>query len=111
MATNSVFFHQHKAKIIWILFLFSFVILIVRNNYNVFRLKSYGLETKAFVYRKYSVGSKGTIRCFYRFVVNGKQYEGFYDNGIINQGDSISIIFYPPRPSLNQAKQFILNYE
>lgn len=98
-------------KIYWIIFggLFIWFILI-RPEYNIYRLKNNGIETKGRIYRKSGVGSKGTIRCFYNFEIAGKQYEGFYDNKDLNQWDSLAIIYYVKDPSLNQAKQFVLDY-
>lgn len=98
-------------KLIWLsLALVGIWLLFIRPELNISKLKSYGVETKAIVYRKSAVGSKGTIRCFYKFMVQGNEYEGFYDNEKINQGDSIVIVYYAKEPSLNQSKQFVLNY-
>ncbi len=98
-------------KLIWpAIALIAIWLLLLRPEINIQKLKCCGMETKALVYRKSAVGSKGTIRCFYRFVVHESQYEGFYDNEKINQGDSIWVIYYEKKPSLNQSKQFVLDY-
>jgi hypothetical protein len=101
----------NKSKIFWILFSLLFIwLIIIRPEYNISKLRNEGQETKGRIYRKSGVGSKGTIRCFYNFEVEGKNYEGFYDNDNLNQWDNIEIIYYIKDPSLNQAKQFVFDY-
>ena len=87
---------------IWIIF--------IRPEVNISKLKKEGQETKGVIYRKSGVGSKGTIRCFYNFDVDGKQYEGFYDTDDLKQWDSIEIIYYSKDPALNQSKKFVQDY-
>ena len=84
--------------------------IVIRPNYNIYKLRNNGQETKGRIFRKSGVGSKGTIRCFYNFEVKGIEYEGFYDNPKLNQWDSLEIIYYKSDPSLNQAKQFVDDY-
>lgn len=93
-----------------IMLLVVFFALVFRNNNNISKLRNDGKEVKGMIFRKSVVGSKGTIRCFYNFEVEGKNYEGFYDNNKLRQGDSLEIIYYTKDPSLNQAKQFVLDY-
>ncbi len=93
-----------------ILLLVVFLALVFRNNNNISKLRNDGNEVKGLIYKKSEVGSKGTIRCFYNFEVECQIYEGFYDNNNLNQWDSIEIIYYIKDPSLNQAKQFVLDY-
>jgi hypothetical protein len=104
-------FSFNKSQIFWFVFSLLFIwYIIIRPQYNINKLRKKGIETKGYIYRKSGVGSKGTIRCFYTFNVSGETYEGFYDNQKLNQGDSLDIIYYIKDPTLNQAKQFILDY-
>jgi hypothetical protein len=104
-------FILNKSKIFWILFSFLFLwLIIIRPENNISKLRKEGQEIKGRIYRKSAVGSKGTIRCFYIFDLNGKVYEGFYDNPKLNKWDSIEIIYYIKDPNLNQAKQFVKEY-
>jgi hypothetical protein len=105
------YFSLSKSQIFWLIFSVLFIwYIIIRPDYNISRLRDDGKEVKGWIYRKSGVGSKGTIRCFYNFEVKGKDYEGFYDNNKLSQGDSLEIIYYTKDPSLNQAKQFVLDY-
>ena len=100
-----------RRQIFWILFTLLFIwYIILRPENNISKLRNDGIETKGRIYRKSGIGSKGTIRCFYNFEVEGKSYEGFYDNPKLNQSDSLEIIYYLKDPTLNQAKQFVLDY-
>lgn len=98
-------------KIFWttIIIIISWIIFI-KPEYNISKLKKSGKLVKGIIYRKSLVGSKGTIRCFYNFDVDGIKYEGFYDNDAYKKGDSLEIIYYIEDPSLNQAKQFVEDY-
>lgn len=96
--------------VLWVVLILALSLVIFRNNLNIQKLRSEGIETKGRIYRKSSVGSKGTTRCFYDFEVNGKSYEGFYDNSKLNQWDILEIIYYKNDPNLNQAKQFVLDF-
>ena len=101
----------NSTKIFWIIIsLIAVWLLFIRPEVNIRNLRNNGQETKGIIYSKKGVGSKGTIRCFYRFEINGRTYEGFYDNEKLNQWDSLEIIYYISDPSLNQAKQFVDDY-
>jgi hypothetical protein len=82
----------------------------IRPELNIYRLKTKGVEVNGYIYKKSNVGSKGTVRCFYRFQVGIIEYEGFYDNKNLNEGDSIKVVFYRNNPKINWPKQFILDY-
>ena len=104
-------FSISKSQIFWLVFSVLFIwYIIIRPDYNISNLRNDGKEVKGRIYRKSGVGSKGTIRCFYNFEVEGKSYEGFYDNKKLNQWDSLDIIYYKKDPTLNHAKQFVLDY-
>jgi hypothetical protein len=104
-------FTMSKSQIFWLILTVLFIwYIIIRPTYNISKLRNDGKEVKGRIYRKSSVGSKGTIRCFYNFEVEGQSYEGFYDNKNLNQWDSIDVIYYKKDPSLNQAKQFVLDF-
>ncbi|MCP9761991.1 hypothetical protein EGI31_03425 [Lacihabitans soyangensis] len=106
-----VFKKESFIRIFWILvILIGIWLIFIRPEIHIYKLKNNGQKTKGLIYRKSGVGSKGTSRCFYNFVVNGKVYEGFYDNTNLNQNDSIVIIYYLKNPNLNQAKQFVDDY-
>ena len=54
----------------WIFLVCLVFYFIVRNNRNVNELKENGKQTKAYLHEVKGVGSKGTIRGFYRFEIN-----------------------------------------
>lgn len=110
MGTNRMKRILQKIPMIYFFFFLIVIYFVIRNYSNISKLRNDGIETKGWIYRKSSVGSKGTIRSFYTFEVGGKTYEGFYDNPGLKQWDSISIIYYRNDPSLNQAKQFVEDY-
>lgn len=70
-----------------------FVVLGIRNSNRESSLIERGIKAKAFIYSIKPVGGKGIIRSFYKFNVNGVQYEGFVDNENYSVGDSITIIY------------------
>lgn len=111
METRNIKNSLQKIPLIWVLIILVFIALLFRNNNNISKLRKDGQEVKGRIYRKSGVGSKGTIRCFYNFEVAGKLYEGFYDNPKLNEWDSLEIIYYSKDPTLNQAKQFVLDYK
>jgi hypothetical protein len=83
---------------------------IIRNNKNINELKENGKQTRAYLYDVKGVGSKRTIRGFYRFEISNNIYEGFYDNDDLKTHDSIDVIYLPNNPERNQAKQFVEDY-
>ena len=83
---------------------------VIRNNYEITKLRQSGKLTKGFIYEKKSVGSKGTIRSFYRFYVNDVYYEGFDDKEDLTKHDSIIVIYNPDNPELNRTKEFVEDY-
>ena len=94
--------------ILFILFIFFFVI---RNNNNISELKKRGKQAIGYLYEVKGVGSKGTIRGFYKFRVNNNLSEGFYDNDELVKFDNIEIIYLSENPEKNQAKQFVEDYD
>ncbi|KAF2336654.1 hypothetical protein [Flavobacterium nitrogenifigens] len=103
--------NRYKNSLIWIvIILLMFWFLGIRPEIRVSELKENGKLTKAYLYEVKRVGSKGTIRGFYRFKVNNNLYEGFYDNDNLKISDSIDIIYLPDNPERNQAKQFVEDY-
>jgi hypothetical protein len=94
--------------VIFILFIFFFVI---RNNNNISELQTRGKQVTGYLYEVKGVGSKGSIRGFYKFWVNDNLYEGFYDNDELVKFSSIEIIYLPENPEKNQAKQFVEDYD
>lgn len=94
----------------WIFLVCLVFYFIVRNNGNVNELKENGKQAKAYLYKVKGVGSKGTIRGFYKFEINNNLYEGFYDNDNLKEHDSIDIIYFPDNPERNQAKKFVEDY-
>jgi hypothetical protein len=86
------------------------IFFVIRNNHLISNLKENGKTTKAFIYQKKSVGSKGTIRSFYRFKVNESHYEGYDDNENLMKFDSIIIIYLENNPKSNRSKEFVDNY-
>lgn len=110
METRFSFTNRIKANFVLILFILFIIFLVVRNNYNNNDLKNNGKQTRAYLYEVKRVGSKGTIRGFYRFEINNNLYEGFYDNDNLKESDSIDIIYLPDNPERNQAKQFVKDF-
>ena len=82
----------------------------LKSDNEIAELKQNGKKTKAIIYDKKSVGSKGTIRSFYRIKVNESYYEGFDDNENLVKFDSIIIIYAKNNPELNRSKEFVDNY-
>nr|WP_315148465.1 hypothetical protein [uncultured Flavobacterium sp.] len=83
----------------------------IRNNNNISQLQKNGKQVTGYLYEVKGVGSKGTIRGFYKFRVNDNLYEGFYDNDELVKYNSIEIIYLPENPEMNQAKQFVEDYD
>jgi hypothetical protein len=110
MENKSFFFDRIKANFVLILFICFIIFLVLRNNNNNDELQKRGKQAKAYLYKVKGVGSKGTIRGFYRFEINNNYYEGFYDNGNLKEHDSIDIIYLSDNPECNQAKQFVKDY-
>jgi hypothetical protein len=110
MENKLSFVNRIKANFVLILFICFIIFLVLRNNNNNDELQKKGKHTKAYLYKVKGVGSKGTIRGFYRFEINNNYYEGFYDNDNLKEHDSIDIIYLPDNPERNQAKQFVKNY-
>ena len=100
-----------KNYYLWILIVLFMVYISIRNNYNISQLQKNGKQATGYLYEVKGVGSKGTIRGFYKFRVNNNLYEGFYDNDELVKYDSIEIIYLPDNPEKNQAKQFVQDYD
>ena len=105
------FFNKIKSHYLWILLILFLVYVSIRNNNNISTLQKNGKQVTGYFYEVKSVGSKGTIRGFYKFEVNKNYYEGFYDNDELVKYDSIEIIYLPENPETNQAKQFVEDYD
>ena len=110
MKTKTSFVNRIKSNFVLILFIFFIIFLVLRNNNNNDELQKKGKQAKAYLYKVKGVGSKGTIRGFYRFEINNNLYEGFYDNDKLVKYDSIDIIYLPDNPERNQAKKFVEDY-
>ncbi|QTV04772.1 hypothetical protein [Faecalibacter bovis] len=110
MENKSSFVNRIKANFVLILFICFIIFLLLRNNKNNNELQENGKQAKAYLYKVKGVGSKGTIRGFYRFEINNNYYEGFYDNENLKEHYSIDIIYLPDNPERNQAKQFVEDY-
>jgi hypothetical protein len=95
---------QYKLLIIFLL------VLALKNNFSIYLLKKYGQEKIVKIEKVNVVGSKGTVRAFYKFNIKGNDYEGFYDNDGLKKSDSLLIVYFPNYPSLNQSKKFIEDY-
>jgi hypothetical protein len=96
---------------LWLFVIIFIIYLTIRNNSNITDLKEKGKTTIGYIYDVRSVGSKGTIRCFYRFKINNyNYYEGFYDDDNLKKYDSLQIIYLPDNPKKNQAKKFVDDY-
>ena len=111
MEINLNLLNRYKSKIVWtVIILLMFWYLGIRPEIRISKLKENGKQTKAYLYEVKGVGSKGTIRGFYRFEINNNLYEGFYDNDKLVKFDSIDIIYLPDNPERNQAKKFVEDY-
>ena len=103
--------NRYKSKIVWaVIIVLMFWYVGIRPKFRISELNKYGKQTRAFLYKVKGVGSKGTIRGFYRFEINNILYEGFYDNDNLKENDSIYIIYLPDNPERNQAKQFVEDF-
>jgi hypothetical protein len=103
-------FSKLLSNLSWIILLGLIIYFTIRNNSNIDKLKSESVLTKAYLFEVKGVGSKGTIRGFYRFKVNNNYFEGFYDNDNLKKYDSIDILYYINDPKINQAQKFVLEY-
>lgn len=111
MEINLKLLNRYKSRIIWtVIILLMFWYLGIRPEMRISELRNDGKQTKAYLYEVKGVGSKGTIRGFYRFEINNNLYEGFYDNDKLVKYDSIDIIYLPDNPERNQAKKFVEDY-
>jgi len=102
------FIIRHWKTIFWLIIISIFLwfcIIIPRKE--IHELTENGKQVKGYLYEVKTVGSKGTIRGFYRFKVSNSIYEGFYDNDTLKRFDSIEIIFSPIDPEVNRAKKFV----
>ena len=105
------FFNKIKSHYLWILLILFLVYVSIRNNNNISILQKNGKQVTGYLYEVKGVGSKGTIRGFYKFEVNNNYYEGFYDSDELVKYDSIEIIYLPENPETNQAKKFVEDYD
>ena len=110
MDAKSSIANRIKGNFVLILFICFIIFLVLRNNNNNDELQKKGKHAKAYLYKVKGVGSKGTIRGFYRFKINNNYYVGFFDNDNLKEHDSINIIYLPDNPECNQAKQFVKDY-
>ena len=111
MEINLNLLNRYKSRIFWtVIVLLMFCYLGIRPEMRISELRNDGKLTKAYLYEVKGVGSKGTIRGFYRFEINNNLYEGFYDNDKLMKYDSIDIIYLPNNPERNQSKQFVEDY-
>lgn len=108
---ESSFLSIIKNYYLWILIVLFMVYISIRNNNNISQLQKKGKQVTGYLYEVKGVGSKGTIRGFYKFEVNNNFYEGFYDNDDLVKYDKIDIIYLPENPEMNQAKQFVEDYD
>ena len=108
---ESSFLSVLKNYYLWILIVLFMVYISIRNNNNISQLQINGKQVTGYLYEVKGVGSKGTIRGFYKFRVNNNLYEGFYDNDELVKFDSIEIIYLPENLEKNQAKQFVEDYD
>jgi hypothetical protein len=104
--------NRYKINLLWIVI---FLLLIwyvgIRPEVRISELQKNGKQVTGYLYEVKGVGSKGTIRGFYKFEVNNNFYEGFYDNDKLVKYDNIEIIYLPDNPEMNQAKQFVEDYD
>jgi hypothetical protein len=77
-------------------------------TYESKRVLSKGETAKAYIFVKKNIGSKGTIRCYYRFYIGNQVYEGHDDTNIFNTGDSITIRYLPDSPDINRSERFLI---
>lgn len=105
------FLNKIKNYYLVILLILFMIYISIRNSNNINQLQKNGKQVIGYLYEVKGVGSKGTIRGFYKFKVNNNVYEGFYDNDKLVKYDDIEIIYLPDNPELNQAKQFVEDYD
>lgn len=108
---KSSFFNKIKDNYILILLILFIAYISIRNDGNISELQKNGKQVEGYLYEVKGVGSKGTIRGFYKFQVGNNVYEGFYDNDELIKHDSIEIIYLPDDPEKNQARQFVEDYD
>lgn len=111
LRNNLELINRYKRSFTWlVIILLMFWYVGIRPEIIISDLKENGKQIKAYLYEVKRVGSKGTIRGFYRFKINNILYEGFYDNDKLEKYDSIDIIYLPENPERNQVKRFVEDY-
>jgi len=112
MRFNLKLLNRYKSSLILILIMLLMLWYVgIRPEVRISELQKNGKQVTWYLYEVKGVGSKGTIRGFYKFRVNDNLYEGFYDNDELVKFDSIEIIYLPDNPEKNQAKQFVEDYD
>lgn len=96
--------------IVLFILIFAIALVIHRNDNERKELNAKGITTIGLITLKKLVGSKGTIRCFYKFNVNSKEYEGFDDTNEFKAYQTINIIYLPDDPEINRSERFLKNY-
>ncbi len=69
-----------------------------------------GIVVKGIVVSKKVVGSKGTVRCFFEFKVNGIIYSNYDDTDSFIENQIIDIVYEKDDPDINRTKRFLDNY-
>ena len=91
-----------------IIFITYFIVVSSIKTIENFRLKRTGIYTKAIVYDQRHVGSKGVIKTYYEFMVDGKHYQGSsINNDNAKNGDTLNIVFLKSNPKVNRPKTFL----
>jgi uncharacterized protein (UPF0333 family) len=103
-----VFQKEVLMKLIFVIALFISIIYYATRNIGTDRkLKSEGISIKGIVYDVQHVGAKGDIDTYYKFKVGNKSFNNvsIYD-GLLNIGDSISIVYLESDPSINRSSSY-----
>lgn len=104
-----------------ILFLGYFIYTIGEQSLINYKLNHYGKCTKAVVYDRYFVGSKGTVRTKYKFKLNNNTYTGtsssddkfrqtdkfFVTEDDLVTGDTIVVVYLESNPDINRSNYIV----
>ncbi len=71
-------------------------------TFEEYSLKKHGIVTNAVITDTRAGGSKGQIKCYYIFTVNGNEYSGNNSDADYKIGDTIRIVYKKDNPEVNR---------
>ncbi len=108
--SGSIILWNKKISISWIILpvlVVYFLYISIGKTFDNNDLGKNGIETSAIVTDVRKVGSKGVIRCTYKFEVNNLIYIGNVDDDYYKTGDTIQVYYLKTKPEINRDKKFL----